>query len=222
MSGRRAMSWPDGLSASRTRSAGQAAPQGRPAARGPVAVAHHGHRCGPLDVQIRIEEVHRHVVGRIVSRIDAVAHVGGGRQGLVSVQESGRDVQHGEIHVVQPEGLDDAERGRLRTSVDNDVKDGSVGDPHQFGFAATDPSVHPAHDALDRTGLAVLDKRVGIDSRVPRDPRVEGPGEEAAIVGMRGRLEEQETGQPACANSHGETITVEPESDDRVYRHGLE
>jgi hypothetical protein len=48
-----------------------------------------------------------------------------------------------------------------------------------------------AHDPTDGTRLAVLREGGRVEARAPRHLGVEGAGEEAALVHVRGRLEQQ-------------------------------
>src|SRR6185312_4270214 len=77
------------------------------------------------------------------------------------------------------------------TQVDDHVEHGSVGAADQLRLTAAAADVHAADDAAGRPGQAVLGEAGRVDARLPRDVRVERPGEKASLVDVRLRREQQ-------------------------------
>lgn len=156
-----------------------------PGARGGVAGRHGGDGLRPLDRQIRIVVRDRDVLPRIVWTVDAIAHISCGSEGLETMQEPRRDVEVPELLVVEPERLPAPERGRIRSDVDDDVVDRTVGTSDELRLAASAATVHTSNHTAPGTRLGVLDESrrcAGFPEVVVEDLGVERPGEQATFV----------------------------------------
>jgi hypothetical protein len=131
-----------------------------------------------------------------VLAIDPVGDVGRVGQCLETVRAAGRHVQRLLLLAGQPEALPVPVGRRTRPQVDDDVEDGAVGAAHQLGLAPPTAQVQPADHAAGGPGDAVLHKCRGIKPGRPRHRRVERPGKETALVGVRNRAEKQRAVDP--------------------------
>jgi hypothetical protein len=132
--------------------------------------------------------------------IDPVADIGGRRQRLEPMQETGWHVQMTKVVVVEQKRFLLAECWRVPSNVDQHVMHGTVGAADQLRLARARTAVHAANDSLGRTGLGVLDERRRETRRaevIVKDVRVEGPGEQAAVVPERLR-DQDENVREAC------------------------
>ena len=137
--------------------------------------------------------------------IDPIAHIGSRGQRLEAVQEARRHVQMPKVVVVEQKCLLLAEGRRVPSNVDQHIVHGAVGAAHQLRLAPPRASVHAADDSLRRTGLGVLHERCGVPGLaeiVVENLRVEGPGEQAAVVAERLRDEDENVCEVGSFDAH--------------------
>ena len=109
------------------------------------------------------------------------------------------------VVVVEQKCLLLAEGRRVPSNVDQHVVHGTVGAADQLRLAAPRASVHAADDSLRRTGLGVLHERSGDARRaevVVENVRVEGPGEQSAVVAERLRDEDENVRKVGRFDAH--------------------
>ena len=179
--------------------------QGSPASGIRVAGGDHGDRQWPFDRKIWVVVRDAQVLGGIVRTIDPIAHVGGHGQRLEAVQEAGRHVQVPKVVVVEQECLLLAEGRRIPADIDQDVAHGAVGTADQLRLATPRASVHAADNSLGRTGLGVLHERRGdslLADVVVENVRVEGSGEQSAVVAERLRDEDENVCEVRFFDAH--------------------
>ena len=112
--------------------------------------------------------------------------------------------------VVQHEGLLPTKGRRVLADVDQHVVNGAVRATDQLGFAAPGAAVHPSDHSFGRTRLRILDKR-GSGTRPAEvfveDVRVEGAGEQAAVVPKRLRRENENVREIGRFDAHLTMLT---------------
>jgi hypothetical protein len=158
--------------------------------REPVMLRPDGHRQRPRDGQLGVVVCDRHVLGGIVRAVDAIRHIGWVGQGLESVGTAGRHVERDLLAVTQLEAFPVPVRRRGRTQVHDDVEDRAVRAPDELRLAVPAAHVQAAHHTADRAGEAILGEG-RVDAGRTHYLRIEGAGEEAALVHVRGGHEEQ-------------------------------
>jgi hypothetical protein len=144
----------------------------------------------------------RHVLRWVVLAVDPVRHVGRIGQRLKAMRAAGRDVKRGLFGVPQLEALPVTVGRGCRAQVNDDVEDRPVGAADELRLAWATAQVQAAQDAAARAGNTVLDERGRINPGRPHHRRVEGPAEEAALVHVRSRSQQQCAGYPR----HGEYL----------------
>jgi hypothetical protein len=144
----------------------------------------------------------REILGRVVLPVDPVADVGRLGECLETVQQPGRHVQGDEVLVVEHHRHAGAERRRAGPGVHQHVQHHTPGAAHEFALTGSATPVHAPDRASPRAGLAVLDERVGVQPGVAPYRGVEGPGEQAAVVPVRGRDEQQHAVQLGVFHLH--------------------
>ena len=141
--------------------------------------------------------------------IDSIAHVGGCRECLETMQKAGRHVQMVKGVVVEKECLLSAEGWRASPDVDKHIMHRAVGAANEFRLTAPGSSVHAPDNPFHRTGLGVLNERRG-ESRpaevVVEDGRVEGACEQAAVVSRRLRDKNENVCQIGGFDTHKEML----------------
>lgn len=173
---------------------------------GSIPPADHGHRQWPGDREVGIVIRNPKIGSRIMRSVDAVAHVGFLAEHLEAVQEARRDVQVGEGLVVQSERLVFAESGRATANVDHDVQDRAARASHQFRFPRATSTMHAADDTTMRPGLRVLQENARVYAVRCPDLKVEGAGEETALIMKRRRYELSYASEPCCDNLHDSIV----------------
>jgi hypothetical protein len=145
-----------------------------------------------------------------VRAVDPVAHVGRRGQRLKSMQKPWRHIQIPKVVIIEKEGLLPAESRRIPTNVDEHVVNGSMCTPNQLRLAAPGPAVHTADYTFRRTRLGVLHEGSG-QSRPAEvfieDVRVEGSGEEAAVIVERTRHENENVCKISTFDTHEEMLS---------------
>jgi len=109
------------------------------------------------------------------------------------------------VVVIEQKRLLFAERSRVLSNVDQHVVDGAVRAANQLGLAAPRASVHAADNSLGRTGLGVLHERRGdslLADVVVENVRVEGSGEQSAVVAERLRDEDENVCEVRFFDAH--------------------
>jgi len=170
-----------------------------------IALGDHGDRQRPIDRKVRVVVRDTQVLDGIMWAIDPIAHVGGRGQRLEAVQEAGRHVQVPKVVVVEQECLLLAEGRRIPADIDQNVAHGAVGAADQLRLAAPRASVHAADNSLGRTGLGVLHERRGdslLADVVVENVRVEGSGEQSAVVAERLRDEDENVCEVRFFDAH--------------------
>ena len=172
----------------------------------PFAEQRHGER--PSDVQVRIIEPDRDVLGGNVWTVDAVADIGDVCQHLEAVQHAWRHVQMTKVDVIEPEYLVSAERMRVRPGVDHHVVDGPASTANELCLAPPTAPVQAPQHAQPGPRLRVLHKGGRIDAVLGDNAGIESPGEHASVVPTRSRREQQDAGERRGFCSHGHIMDV--------------
>jgi len=118
------------------------------------------------------------------------------------VQEARRYVQVREFDVVEPERPVFTEGGRRQPRIDEHVVHGAVCAADELGLTGPRTTVQAAEHPPAGAGLRVLHERVRIDSRVPCHGDIEGPGEQSAVVVIRGWHEQEQAVERRLVNLH--------------------
>jgi hypothetical protein len=161
----------------------------------------------PGDCQVGVVISHAEILGRVMGAVDAVADIREVGEHLVTMQHPGRHIEMPELLVVEEECRVPAKGRRARPCVDEDVENGAVGAPDKLGLAATGTTMESTEHAAFGPGLRVLHERRAVDPVFGSDRRVEGACEEPAVVVIRRRDEDQDTGKGRCADLHGVILT---------------
>ena len=181
-----------------------------PATGARVARRDNRDRQRPIDRKVSVVVRDTQILGGIMRTIDSIAHVGSRGKRLEAMQEAGRNVEMPKVVVVEKECLLLTEGRRIPSDVDQHVVHGTVGAAHQLRLAAPRASVHAADDSPRRTGLGVLNERCR-DARpaevVVENVRVEGAGEQAAIVAERLRDQEENVCEICRFDAHRVMVT---------------
>lgn len=177
-----------------------------PTSRTGVASRHRGHRLRPHDPQVRVREGHGDVRAGLMRTVDPVANVGSGSQGLESMQKSGRNVKMAKLFVIEQESPVLAEGRRGPADINDDVVNGTVRTPDQFGLTQARTAMQAADHTLRRTGLRILDecgRCACLADEFVEQCNVKGSGEQTAGVMNRIRHENGDTSEVGLLNSHG-------------------
>ena len=176
-----------------------------PTARSGVARRHHGHRLRPHDPQVLVSEGHGDVRAWLMRTIDSVTDVGGGGQGLESMQKASRNVEVAKLFIIEQESPVLAEGRRALADIDDDVVNGAVRTPDQFGLAQARTAMQAADHTLGRSGLRILDecgRCACLADEFVEQCSVKGSGEQTAGVVNRIRYENGDTSEVRPLNSH--------------------
>lgn len=177
-----------------------------PAPRGAVTRRDSRRRKRPLYGEVGVVERDGQIFARVVRTIDAIADIGGRREGLKAMQKPLRHIEVQKFGVVEPDAQLMTEGRRVRPDVDDDVVYRSVRASDEFGFALSRPAVHPADGPLHRPGLRVLQEgraQAGSAEIFIEDVGIEGSGEQAAFVGERLGDEDDDAGDSGLSDPHG-------------------
>ena len=170
---------------------------------------HGGHGKRPRDGQLGVIEGNRYVLRRVVRAIDAVGDVCRAGEGLKPVRAAGRYVERHLFVVAQFKALPVAVRRRRGPQVNDHVEDRAVRASHELRLSVPAPDVQAPHHAARRAGETVLSERGRVDAGRVHHVRVEGAAEEAALVHVRGRLEQERSGNARNrADDHEASIRV--------------
>lgn len=107
--------------------------------------------------------------------------------------------------VVEQERQPASEGGRSRPDVDHHIVNGAVRTSNELGLSAPAAAVHSPHHASRRARLRVLDEArrcSRVREVLVEDHRVEGPGEESAVVTERLGDHDENAGQVCLFDTH--------------------
>lgn len=196
--------------------------QRRPTPCGGVSFADQRYRKRPRYREAGVVVGHCDVCRRIVLTIDAITHIRALGECLESVQETGRNVEMREVHIVEPECLLPTERRRLPANIDQDIVDRTMGAPDQLRLTWTRPSVHAANHTTPRPGLRILQEVCGQDSSRSHMfielAGFERASEEASVVTMGHRPEHPDVRQFGGFNVHAAILAHKGRVGHRFHR----
>jgi glycosyltransferase involved in cell wall biosynthesis len=172
---------------------GQQSDHARQRRRGPVP-----RRERPGNAELGVVESDGHILARVVGTVDTVRDVRRCGQSLEPVGVPGGDVQRHLLVVAQLETLPVTVGGGAGAHVYDHVEDNPVGATYKLRLAVAAPDVQPAHDSLDRTRDAILREAVRIHPGSSHYVGIEGPAEEAPLIQVRCRFEQQHTAKLCC------------------------
>jgi hypothetical protein len=155
---------------------------------------------------VRIVVGHAKTFRGIVWTIDPVANVCLRGEGLEAMQKPGRYIEVTHLDIVEMEGFELAEAGRILSDIDEHIVHRTVSTPDQFGLAAAGPAVHSTYDSTHGSGLRVLHESCGCsldpEGRV-KYVGIEGPCEKSTIVPERFGTEDKNVGKIGGFYAHG-------------------
>ena len=114
------------------------------------------------------------------------------------------------VLVVEQEGLLMSEGRRAPSNVDEHIVYRPVGAPNQLRLASPKAAVHPAYHPFCRARLGVLHeprRETGTAEVVVEDVRIEGAGEQAAVVAKRLWDQNQHVGKVCRLDAHQEMLS---------------
>ncbi len=179
--------------------------QFRPAAGTCIAGRDDRDRQGPVNRKVWVVIGDGQVLGGIVRAIDPIANIGSRGQRLEAMQEARRNVEMPKGVVVEQKCLQLTKRRRIPSDVDQHVVNGAVGTADQFRLPAPRAPVHSADSSLHRARLGVLNERRRGSwpaEVVVENVRVEGPGEQSAVVVERLRGENENVRKVGRFDTH--------------------
>ena len=179
--------------------------QFRPTAGTSVAGGDDRDRQRPVNRKVWVVIGDGQVIGGIMRTIDPITNIGSCGQRLEAMQETRRNVEVTKVVVVEQKRLLPTEGWRVPSNVDQYVVHGTVGAADQLRLPAPRAPVHAADYALGRTGLGVLDERSGgarCAEVVVENVRVEGSGEQSAVVVERLRGENENVRKVGRFDTH--------------------
>jgi hypothetical protein len=186
------------------------ATQLRPGPGRAVPLTDRGNWQRPANSQVRVVVTHRDVLGWVMLAVNPVADIGLLGKRLEPVQEARRNIEVGEPLVVEQNAHHGAERPRAWAGVDEHVVYRPTRATDQLPFTTPGPSVHATDRPLPGTRLAVLDERRRVEARLSRQCRVEGPGEQSAVVAVWRRYEQPHTVDLTWSHLHAPILADPP------------
>src|SRR5271165_816167 len=174
--------------------------------RGGVAVrdGELAQREGRVDRELRIVPRGAPLDGRVGVGGMLVEHVGDLAEHAEPVSEADRQVELAHALLVELHRLPLGVCGRAPAQVHRDVEDAPPRAAHELGNAGADVEVHAAHDAVAGMRMVVLNEPlVGWDAQLRVPLKSVGLAEEAPLVAVDVRLDEDQAGEAGGQGAHG-------------------